>query len=212
MFLTYFQQGGWVMYVILLASIIALAVFIERLFYLSKVKSNAKMVVEKMREKLRGMRVDEAIAVCENYPGPASNIIHAGLMVADQKREIIERSMEDAAKYEIPKLNRNLPVLSTIVSISTLLGLLGTVLGMIVSSSVLSTQGMSDPSKLIGGIAQALITTAAGLIVAIPALIGYNYIVAKIDNIISDIEITTTEIIRLLKQKEVVEKSPASRW
>ncbi len=212
MFLTYLQQGGWVMYVILLASVIALAVFIERLFYLRKVTGNAKIVIEKMREKLRGMRVDEAIAVCENHPGPAANIIHAGLMVADQKREVIERSMEDAAKYEIPKLNRHLPVLSTIVSISTLLGLLGTVLGMIVSSSVLSTQGMSDPSKLIGGIAQALITTAAGLIVAIPALIGYNYIVAKIDNIISDIEITTTEIIRLLKQKEFTKDDSTSRW
>ena len=199
MFVKYLIQGGWVMLLILLASIIALAVFIERMFYLSKVNKNAHLIQNKMREKLKGLHVDEAIGVCENYPGPASNIIRAGLEVADRNREQIEKAMEDAAKYEIPKLNKNLPVLATVVSVSTLLGLLGTVLGMITSSSVLS-QGMQNPAKLIGGIAQALVTTAGGLIVAIPALIGYNYLVAKIDSILSNIEISTTDTIKLLKK------------
>ncbi len=200
MIFSYFQQGGPIMYFILLASIIGLAVFIERWFYLEKVKKNAMMINEKMKEKLKGLRLDEAIAVCENHPGAASNIIKAGLEVASKSREEIERAMEDAAKFEIPKLQKNLPVLGTIVSISTLLGLLGTVLGMIVSSSVLATKGMSDPAKLIGGIAQALITTAYGLIVAIPAVVAYNYLNAKIDNIITEIEISTIELIKLLKK------------
>lgn len=200
MIFSYFQQGGPVMYLILLASIVGLAVFIERWFYLEKVKKNARMINERMKEKLKGLRLDEAIAVCENHPGAASNIIKAGLEVASKSREEIEKAMEDAAKFEIPKLQKNLPVLGTIVSISTLLGLLGTVLGMIISSSVLATKGMSDPAKLIGGIAQALITTAYGLIVAIPAVVGYNYLNAKIDDIINEIEISTIELIKLLKK------------
>lgn len=200
MILTYFQQGGPVMYFILIASIVGLAVFIERLFYLQKVRKNAKTVMEKIREKLKGFRVDEAVAVCENHPGPASNIIRAGLENYNKSRDEIEKAMEDAAKYEIPKLQRYLPVLATVVSISTLLGLLGTVLGMIISSTVLSTQGMNNPSKLLGGIAQALITTAYGLLVAIPAVVGYNYIASKVDNIITEIEISTTELIKLLKK------------
>ena len=200
MLISYFQQGGPVMYLILLASIVGLAVFIERYFYLQGVKKNAKLIMEKMREKLKGLRLDEAMAVCENYPGAASNIIKAGLEMASKSREEIEKAMEDAAKYEIPKLHKNLPVLATVASISTLLGLLGTVLGMIISASVLSIQGMANPSKLIGGIAQALITTAYGLIVAIPAVIAYNYISSKVDNLIAEIEISTIELIKLLRK------------
>lgn len=206
MFFEYIIMGGWVMVPIILASILALAVFIERFLKLRKVEANGKIIKEKMKEKLKGLRVDEAMAVCENNEGPASNIIRAGLEVSDKSRDEIEKAMEDAAKYEIPKLNRYLPLLATIVSISTLLGLLGTVLGMITSSTVLSTEGMSNPGKLIAGIAQALITTAAGLIVAIPSLIGYNYLVAKIDSIITDIETTTTDLIKLLKKKDDVRR------
>lgn len=210
MFFKYIQQGSWIVWLIILSSVIALAVFIERMLYLKSVKRNAKIINEKMREKLKGLRVDEAIAVCENHSGPASNIIKAGLECSDKSREELEHAMDDAAKYEIPKLNKNLPILATIVSTSTLLGLLGTVLGMITSSSVLSTQGMNNPSELIGGIAQALITTAAGLMVAIPALIGYNYLVSKIDSIITDIEITTTDLISMLRKNQGV--SFTKRW
>jgi len=212
MIFTYIVQGGWVMLPIILASIIALGVFIERLAYLQKVNQNAKIINEKMKEKLKALRIDEALAVCENHPGPAANIIKSGLDVADRSREDIERSMEDASKYEMPKLNKNLPILGTIVSVSTLLGLLGTVLGMIQSSSILATKGLANPSELIDGIAQALITTAAGLIVAIPALIAYNYLVSKIDSIISDIEISTTELIKLLKKKDESRKEELRRW
>jgi biopolymer transport protein ExbB len=134
-------MGGWVMIPIILASVLALAVFIERFIKLRKVESNAKIIKEKMKEKLKGLRVDEAIAVCENNEGPAANIIRAGLEVSDKSRDEIETAMEDSAKFEIPKLNRYLPILGTVVSISTLLGLLGTVLGMI-------TRARSFPPKV----------------------------------------------------------------
>ncbi len=105
----YFRQGGPVMYFILIASIVGLAVFIERLVYLNEVKKNALIIMEKMREKLKGLRLDEAMAVCENHPGPAANIIKAGLEVSNKSREEIEKSMEDAAMYELPKLQKYLP-------------------------------------------------------------------------------------------------------
>lgn len=207
MILQYFLQGGPVMFFILAASIVAVAVFIERFIYLDRTRRDARVLTEKMREKLSGQRIDEAIAICDNKPGPAANILKAGLVVSSRNRAEIELSMEDAAKYEMPRLYRNLPVLQTIASVSTLLGLLGTVLGMITSSAVLSAQGMSNPSKLIGGIAQALVATAAGISVAIPALVGYNYIAAKTEKVISDLEIMTTELVKLLKK----DREPTAR-
>ncbi len=197
----YFYQGGPVMYFILLASIIGLTVFIERLIYLGNVKNNGKIIMGQIREKLKLFKFDEALAVCDNYPGPASNILKAGLETPKKSRDEIEEAMEAAAVHEMPGLKRFLPVLATVASVSTLLGLLGTVFGMMNSSAVLSSQGLANPSRLIAGISQALITTAYGLIVAIPAVAGYNYIAAKIDSILSDIEIWTKEFVKLVKKE-----------
>ncbi len=203
-------QGGWVMFIILLFSIIALAVFFERLFYLHSVIKNANVIRKEMQERFRGLKVGEAIAICDNHPGAASNIIRAGLNMASRSREEMEKAMDDVAKYELPKLNKHLPILATVVSISTLLGLLGTVLGMITSTSVLASQGLGNPQELIGGIAQALVTTAAGLIVSIPSLIAYNYLIAQVDNIVINIEATATELIKVLKPNVLTGLSPTS--
>ncbi len=138
--MNYLLQGGWVMFAILLASIIALAVFFERLFYLHSVIKNANTIKQEI-DKFRGLKISDAISICNHHPGTASNIIKAGLQ-SSRSREEMERSMEDVAKYELPKLNRYLPILATIINVSTLLGLLGTVLGMITSTSVLATQGL----------------------------------------------------------------------
>ncbi len=194
----YLLQGGWVMFAILLSSIIGLAVFFERLFYLHSVTQNVAIITQEMHEKFRGIKISDAISICNSHPGTASNIIKAGLN-ASRSREEMEKSMEDIARYELPKLNKNLPILATIINISTLLGLLGTVLGMITSTSVLAAQGLNNPQDLIGGIAQALVTTAAGLIVSIPALIAYNYLSTRIDHIIIDIEAGAIDLIKIIK-------------
>ncbi len=118
--MNYLLQGGWVMFAILLASIIALAVFFERLFYLHSVIKNANTIKQEI-DKFRGLKISDAISICNHNPGTASNIIKAGLQ-SSRSREEMERSMEDAAKYELPKLNRYLPILATIINVSTLLG------------------------------------------------------------------------------------------
>jgi len=211
---SYILQGGWVMLLIILSSIVALAVFVERLFYLHGVAKNANILRKEMQERFRGLKIGEAISICENYPGAASNIIRAGLNMASRSREEMERSMDDSAKYEIPKLNKHLPILATIVNIATLLGLLGTVLGMITSTTVLASQGLGNPQDLIGGIAQALVTTAAGLIVSIPALISYNYLTTKVDNIIVEIETTAIDLVKVLKPSALssLSSSTLKQW
>lgn len=195
----YLLQGGWVMIAILLSSVIGLAVFVERFIYLHLVSRNASIIRREIQERFRGLKVSEAIYICDNHPGSVSSIIRSGLNMATRSRDEMERAMDDIAKHELPKLNKNLPILATIVNISTLLGLLGTVLGMITSTSVLATQGLGNPQELIGGIAQALITTAAGLIVSIPALVAYNYLSTQVDTIIIEIDTIATELIRILK-------------
>ncbi|MGL5722307.1 MAG: MotA/TolQ/ExbB proton channel family protein [Brevinema sp.] len=197
--MSYIMQGGWVMVPIIASSIIALAVFLERFFFLMSVSRNAS-IIRKEIERIQGLNITEAIGVCTGHPGVASNIIRSGLNAAGaRRRDEIERAMDDAARFELPRLNKNLPILATIVNIATMLGLLGTVLGMITSTAVLASQGLGNAAELIGGISQALITTAAGLIVSIPAQVAYNYLVAKIDNIIIDIENTALELLKVLK-------------
>ncbi|MGL4562268.1 MAG: MotA/TolQ/ExbB proton channel family protein [Brevinema sp.] len=195
----YLLQGGWVMVAIILSSIIALAVFVERSFYLYSVSRNAAVLRREMQERFRGLKIGEAISICDNHPGSASNIIRSGLSMATRSREEMEKAMDDIAKLEIPKLTKNLAILGTIVNVSMLLGLLGTVLGMISSTTVLANQGLGNPQDLIAGIAKALVTTAGGLIVAIPSLIAYNYLTTKVDTIITEIENTALDLVRVLK-------------
>ncbi len=199
----YLLQGGWVMLAIILSSVIAVAVFVERVLYLYSVSKNAHIIRKEMQERFRGLKVGEAISICDSHPGTASNIIKSGLIMAARSREEMERAMDDVAKAELPKLHKNLTILATIVNVSTLLGLLGTVLGMITSTSVLASQGLGNPQELIGGIAQALVTTAAGLIVSIPSLVAYNYLMSHADGIIIMIETTATDLVKVLKPSTV---------
>ncbi len=195
----YFIQGGPVMYLILLSSVLGLAVFIERFIYLRNFLICGSTIMGKIRERANNYQIDEAKAECDNNPGPASNIIKAGIEVSGSPVEVIEVSMESAAKLEISGINRFVPILATVSSVSTLLGLLGSVLGMINSGTALTglTEGAAGPSRLIGGIARSLIATAFGLCVAIPAVAGYNYITAKINAVLSEIESWTADFIKI---------------
>jgi biopolymer transport protein ExbB len=197
----YFTLGGPVMYLILLTSIIWLTFFIERFIYLRNVLAGGREIMGKLREKSENLKIDEGLAQCDNNPGPLSNIIRAGLVISDRSGEEIEITMEAAAKLELPGLNRFISVLASVPGISTLLGLLGSVLGMIHSGAILSAEGAVTFSGIFSIIAKALITTAFGLCVAIPALASYNYITAKVNFIISEIEIWTAELIKILKRR-----------
>lgn len=202
----YIVRGGPLMPFIILDSIIGLAIVIERIIFLNKVEKNLHAISGKVKERILQNDLRGAVKVCEVEKGVSSNIFKVILVnvLNGARREEIERNIADITKIELPALQRYLPTLSTTVSIAPMLGLLGTVTGMIKSALVLAEQGISNPSALIAGIAEALITTAAGLIVAIPLLIAYNSLSAKVNKIMDTIEANIAETLIILSQKSQI--------
>ncbi len=193
----FLAKGGVMMIFILLASIIGVAIVIERYVFLSKEKASMKKLFNIAREKIKKGSIRDIIAVCDAENSVSSNILKTAVeaYLNGASKEDIENSIEDISKIELPVLNRYLYLLGTMVTVSPMLGLLGTVLGMIKSTTVLAEKGLASPSELLAGIAEALITTAAGLIVAIPLLVLYNYLTNRAQEIIEEIEANVTEII-----------------
>ena len=147
----------------------------------------------------------EAIDKCNNTPGPIAHIMKVGILKHDRTREEIRESIQDAGVHEVPRLEKNLGVLATIAHISPLLGLLGTVTGMVKAFQVIEQKAVSmipvNPGDLAGGIWESLITTVAGLTVAIPTYVVYNYLVNKVDGFVLEIEKSATELVNILAAK-----------
>ena len=196
-------EGGYIMIPIIACAIVAFAVAVERFFTLRRARINTREFMATIRTVLRQNKVKEAIRVCEKTPGPIARILKAGMLKHGRRKQDIREAIEDAGQLEIPRLERYLGVLATVASISPLLGLLGTVAGMIKAfGQIQAKMGVVNPSDLAEGIGNALITTAAGLVVAIPTLVLYNYFVAKVDNMILDMEISSSELVDLLTESE----------
>ncbi len=197
-----FTQGGPLMYIILISSVIALAVFLERIFHLHRARIDTERFMAAIRNRIKDNKVDQAVSLCASTPGPVAHILQAGLVKSNRSRSEIREAIEDAGVHEIPRLEKNLVVLATIAHISPLLGLLGTVLGMIRAfMTIEELQGVVNPSDLAGGIWEALLTTAFGLFVAILAYVGYNYLVSRVGAMVLDMETSATEIVNLLSEK-----------
>ena len=199
------QKGGPLMYLIILCSIVALAVVIERLYHLHRAKIDSDKFMESISNTLRRNRIMEAIDLCEKTPGPIAHIIKAGILKHDRSRVEIKEAIEDAGIYEVPRLEKNLGALATIAHISPLLGLLGTVTGMVRAFQIIQEKATLlhpvSPGDLAGGIWEALITTCAGLIVAIPTFVSYNYLVSRAKGFILEMERSATDLINILAQK-----------
>jgi len=200
---TYFIQGGIFMWPILLFSLIALAVIIERLIVFHRAKVNVNEFLTKVRKALLVNRnVKEAIKVCEQYRGPVASVTKAGLLRYGHDREDIEKTIENAALYELDRLERRLSILATTANVEPMLGFLGTVSGMIKSFGTLATSGLSNPGAVAAGISEALITTAAGLIIAIPAQIAFNYFTTKVTRYVRDIETASNMLLETFIEME----------
>ncbi len=196
-------QGGPIMVPIIACSIVAFAVAVERFLTLRRARINTREFMAAIRTVLRQNNIAEAIKLCEQTPGPIARILKAGMLKHGRRRRDIREAIEDAGQLEIPSLERYLGVLATVASVSPLLGLLGTVAGMIKAfGEIKAKMGVVNPSDLAGGIENALITTAAGLVVAIPTLVLYNYFVAKVDSMILDMEISSSELVELLTESD----------
>jgi len=192
----YFVKGGPIMWPLLAFSIVALAFIIERFIALRRAKINVNEFLAKIRKALIVNRsVRDAIKICEQYRGPVASIMKAGLLKYGQSKEDIEKTIENAALYEMGRLERGLVVLATTANVAPLLGFLGTVTGMIKSFDALAKAGLSNPGLVAAGISEALITTAAGLMIAIPVQLCYNYFMNRINKFVRDIETATNMLL-----------------
>ena len=193
------SKGGIIMWPILICSILALAIAIERFYSLRRVSIDMREFMDVIRTALRRNRMQEAVQICDEADAPIARIIKAGLLRYNRSKEDIREAIEDAGQLEIPRLERYLTALSTCAHVTPLLGLLGTVQGMIKCfATIENKQGQVNPSDLAEGIANALITTFTGLFVAIPTLVVYNYLVARVDTMVLEMEVSSSELVDAL--------------
>lgn len=196
------EKGGVIMWIIMFLSVIAAVLIIERLFYFRRIRVDEEKMINRLKSTLKKGHFDEALSICENNPSPITNLMKVGIEHRGYSPETIKETILDAANLEIPKMEKHLPALGTITHIAPLLGLLGTVTGNISAFGVLGKLGsVGDPGLLAKGISEALLTTAAGLIVAIPAIIFYNYLVNKVNHSIIRLENRANELVLLLGGK-----------
>ncbi|MBT3411494.1 MAG: MotA/TolQ/ExbB proton channel family protein [Halioglobus sp.] len=200
--------GGWLMVLIVLCSIVVLAICIERLYTLNPKKIAPPHLLATVWKQLKGGEMDAARLKTLKQSSPLGRILAAGLSNAYHGREVMKESIQEAAQHVVHDLERYLNTLGTIAAISPLLGLLGTVVGMIRVFAEIMSQGTGNASVLAGGISEALITTAAGLTVAIPALAMHRYFIGKIDAIVVELEQETIKLVDALHSEENTEDSP----
>ncbi|MBN1525452.1 MAG: MotA/TolQ/ExbB proton channel family protein [Spirochaetales bacterium] len=194
-------KGGPLMFIIMPLSIVAFGIIIERFLYFRKIRVDEDKMINRLKVTMEKHHYDEALAICESSPSPITNLLKVGIEHKNYDVHIIKDAIMDAANLEIPKLERNLSTLGTIAHIAPLLGLLGTVIGNIGAFGVLKEAvGQLDPSLLAGDISVALLTTAAGIIVSIPAIIFYNYLVSKVNHIIIRLENRVNQMVLLLTE------------
>lgn len=188
-------KGGYVVPVLMGLLLMVIVFAFERFFVISKSAGtgNVGIFVQKVQEQIVGGNIDAAITLCDKQQGSVANVIKAGLekysqaerdgLSAEEASEAIQKEIEEATSLEMPMLEKNLVVLSTLVSIGTLVGLLGTVTGMIKAFSALSSAGTPDSAALANGISEALINTATGIATSTLAIIAYNFFTTKIDKL-----------------------------
>lgn len=192
------QRGGMVMYPLLLCSVLAVAVMIERWIALRRAEADSDALMVKVRNRLMEGDVNGAVETAKATPGPVARVLEGGLNASHLTLPAIERRMEELALAETPELHKRLSWLDTIITVSPLLGLLGTVIGMVSSFRIIGSTGASHPTAITAGVAEALIATATGLIIAIVTLVGYNALTERVRTIISSIELSATQLLNLL--------------
>lgn len=196
------QKGGPVMIPILLCSVVALAVAMERVYHYYKAHSDTKKLMTSVLDCIRRNKVKDAVGLCEQTHASLAQILKAGILKYDRTRQEIREAMEDAALHQIPRLEQNLGILGTISHIAPLLGLLGTVTGLVQSFQVIEEKSTVaspiNPADLAGGIWEALLTTVAGLTVAIPTIVFYNYFVNRVDRVVNEMEKKAAELLDAL--------------
>ncbi|MBI1840469.1 MAG: MotA/TolQ/ExbB proton channel family protein [Verrucomicrobia bacterium] len=191
--------GGPMLWLILAASGMAIAVFVERVLHYHRVQINSMEFLNGVRNVLRRENVVEALSICDATPGPVARLVKVAILNRESGRDGLRSALEEAGLTEVPPLEEKLNVLATIAQIAPLMGLLGTTLGMVKVFTVIQVENVfANREILIGGIWQSLVCTAAGLALAIPCYAAYNYLVSRVNSIVLEMERAATEIINVV--------------
>lgn len=193
-----FKAGGWLMLPLLACSIIAIAIIAERFWSLQQHRIAPPELITQIWQWLQFQQVDQYRINSLQKTSPLGQILAAGLINRNCPRDVTKESIEDTGRHVTQTLERNLNTLGTIAAISPLLGLLGTVIGMIKVFTVITLEGVGTPTTLAGGISEALITTAAGLVVAIPSVIFYRYFRGKVNALVVSMEEQAMQLVEML--------------
>ncbi|HAL54891.1 MAG TPA: MotA/TolQ/ExbB proton channel family protein [Bacteroidetes bacterium] len=208
--LSLYEQGGWLMHPILLCSVIAVMVVIERALVLRKAKVDTGQFMLKLRSVVQKGGVTAGLNFCSKMDAPIANILKKGLSKYSDGHERVREAIENAGKEEVFHLETRLGVLASVAGIAPLLGFLGTVTGMIGAFRVVEQLGGNvNPSNLAGGIWEALLTTAFGLFVGIPALGFYNYFITKVGRFVFELESASEEFLELVRAGKLETSHPS---
>ena len=198
-----FTDGGWAMWPLAFLLILGVAISFERLVTLSRAAIDAKGFFEQLEEALRSGGAERAAQLCADTRGPVATVIHAGLLRLNRGIDNVEKAIENAGSVEMAFLERGMIWLSTVANLAPMVGFLGTVSGMIGAFQAIKVAGDVEPSLVAGGISEALITTASGLIVGILIQFCYNFFASRIDKIIADMQEHTAGFIDVLIEIEL---------
>ncbi len=200
------KAGGWLMMPIILSAIIAMGIILERFWTLQEKRVIPEDLTSKVWGWVKKDQLDQNQIQSLHQGSALGQILAAGLINRDRERAIMKDSIEDTGRHVVHELERYLDTLGTVAAISPLLGLLGTVIGMVEVFSEITTGGIGNPTVLAGGIAKALFTTAAGLSVAIPALIGYRYYRGRVDTLVVNMEKEAIKLVEALHRRQASSK------
>jgi biopolymer transport protein ExbB len=196
--------GGWAMIPLLLLSMLAIYIFIERYLTLKKAAQKPEGFNSRIKNMVLAGDINGAKMLCAQTNTPVARMLEKGISRIGQPLKGIEASIENVGKIEISRLEKNLSTLATVAGAAPMLGFLGTVTGMIAAFiAIAQAEGTVSPKLLSSGIYQAMVTTATGLIIGLPAYVAYNYLVSKIDSIVHDMEYSSIEFIDLLQEPQV---------
>ncbi len=193
-----FQLGGWVLPIIIFAAVLTLAIIGNRFWVLRRSRIAPATLAAQVTNLVEVGKVQQAVKLLYENDTPLARLMLAALQQAGQPRDVIKEVVEETGRHEVAHLDRYLNFLGSIAGVSPLLGLLGTVFGIMSAFSAIGSVGVGDPKVLASGIAEALITTASGLIVAIPSLIMYRYFRGRVDSLVLEMEREALKVVNLL--------------
>ncbi len=201
-------RGGFMMYPLLLSALVALTVILERLNALLKLYVSPPTLVTEVTQQIRSGKIEDAAKKCAALSTPVSEVLAAGLSHLQSPLAEMELAMKNQAEKWMPRFEKRIEVIDTVITAAPLMGLLGTITGMMASFQVLSEKGVNEPNAITGGVAEALIATATGLVIALFCLLAYNYLSSRVKNFIYELEGAASQLV---EARMFIERSRGSK-